>query len=155
MTALHRRTAVVALVASLTFAAPLLAGCSLIPHPGGSHGVSVPGMSVGTGALPKSWPSDVPVITGEIVTGAALGTGRDQVFNATVKVSGQEAADQITTQLTGAGFTAKTDATASTDSGTFLTFTSEKWNVAVVITKTDDKTGWVANYTVTSPEAGK
>jgi len=155
MTALHRRTAVVALVASLALAAPLLSGCSLIPHPGGGQGVSVPGLSVGKGALPKSWPAEVPVTKGEIVSGAALGEGKDRIFNATIKIAGQETADEISTQLTGAGFTAKTDASATTDSGTFLTFTSETWNVAVVVTKTDDKTGWVANYTVTSPDAGK
>jgi hypothetical protein len=149
MPALHRRTAVVALVAALALSAPLLTGCSLIPHPGGGHGVSLPGVSVGTGKLPKSWPSDVPVAKGEVVSGA----GKDQVFNATIKVDGQQAGDEIADQLTKAGFTSKDDASATTDSGSVLSFTSDRWNVAVVVTKGDDKTGWVANYTVMSPDA--
>jgi hypothetical protein len=153
MPALHRRTAVIALVAALALSAPLLSGCSLIPHPGGGHGVSLPGVSVGTGALPKSWPSDVPVAKGDVVSGAAIGTGKDQVFNATIKVDGAQAGDEISKQLTDAGFTSKGDASATTDTGSVLAFTSDKWNVAVVVTKGDDKTGWVANYTVMSPEA--
>ena len=154
MPALHRRTAVVALVAALALAAPLLSGCSLIPKPGGGHGISVPGVSVGTGKLPKSWPSQVPVAKGEVVSGAALGTGKDQIFNATIKVDGQQAGDEIAQQLTDAGFTAKDGGSVSTDSGAVLAFTSEKWDVAVVIAKGDDKTGWVANYTVKAPDAG-
>jgi hypothetical protein len=153
MPTFRRRTAAVALVAALALSAPLLSGCSLIPHPGGGHGVSLPGVSVGTGKLPKAWPSDVPVAKGEVVSGAALGTGKDQVFNATIKVDGQQAGDEIADQLTKAGFSAKDGGSASTEDGTVLTFSSDKWNVAVVVTKGDDKTGWVANYTVMSPDA--
>ena len=154
MPVLRRRTGVVALVAALALSAPLLAGCSLIPHPGGGHGISVPGVSVGTGKLPKAWPSDVPVAKGEVVSGAALGTGKDQVFNATIKVDGQQAGDEITKQLTDAGFAAKSDASATTDSGSVLAFASDRWDVAVVVTKGDQKTGWIANYSVKSSDAG-
>lgn len=141
-----RRTTVVALLAGLALSAPLLAGCSLIPHPAGSGGISLPGVSVGTGHLPKDWPADVPVIKGDVVAGASLGGAKGKLWNATIKVGGADAADQITSQLTGAGFT-RTGG-ASTDSGSTATYTKDKLVVLVVVTK-DDKNGWVANYSVT------
>lgn len=152
-----RRPVVVGLAAVAVIASSLsLSGCSIIAHAatGGSSGgggISVPGLSAGTGHLPKDWPSDVPTIKGDVVSGAALGNGKDEVWNGTIKVAdGQQAADDIKTQLTGAGFTAQDDGTVSTDTGSLATYTSDKWNVAVVITQDSSDKTWVANYTVTS-----
>lgn len=152
---LIRRPLVVGLAAVAVVASSLsLSGCSLIPHPGSSGaGISVPGLSAGTGHLPKDWPSDVPTIAGDVATGAALGTGAKEVWNATIKVAdGQKAAADIESQLTGAGFTAQDGGTVTTDSGSLATYTSDKWKVAVVITQNSSDKSWVANYTVMSAE---
>jgi len=142
-----RRTTAIALVAGLALSAPLLAGCSLIPHPGGGGGISLPGVSVGTGHLPKDWP-DVPVIKGDVVAGASLGdAAKGKLWNATIKVDGADAADQIKSQLTGAGFQGSD--IANTDQGSTATYSKDKLVVLVVVAK-DDKNGWVANYSVTS-----
>ncbi len=151
MHTLRRRTAAVALVAGLALVAPLLAGCSLIPHPGGGQGISLPGVSVGTGKLPKDWPSEVPVATGDIVAGASLGGDKGHIWNATVKVSGAGAADDIDGQLKGAGFQSQN--LVKGDSGSTAAYQKDAFVVAVVVTK-DSKDGWVANYTVTNdPDA--
>ena len=113
----------------------------------------MPGLSAGTGHLPKDWPSGVPVAKGDVVSGAALGTGKDETWNATIKVDGPQAADAIATQLTGAGFTANGDASATTDQGSVAAFTSSTWDVAVVVTKAG-KEGWVANYTIHAADGG-
>jgi hypothetical protein len=158
MTSLRRRRLpVIAVAGSLAIAMPLLlSGCSLIPHlPGsgsgsGGGGISIPGLgSAGTGKLPSSFPSDVPVVKGDIISGVSVGSGTDAVWNVTVKVASVDAFDGIQTQLTGAGFTAADDATAKTDKGATGAFSNDSWDVVVAVAKGDDKTGWVANYTVT------
>jgi hypothetical protein len=142
-----RRTTAVALIAGLALSAPLLAGCSLIPHPGSGGGISLPGVSVGTGHLPKDWPSEVPVIKGEVVAGASLGdASKGKIWNATIKVGGSDVTGQIKDQLTGAGFEGSD--IASTVDGSTATYHKDELVVLVVVTK-DDKNGWVANYSVT------
>jgi hypothetical protein len=144
-----RRPVTAGLAAALALAAPLLlTGCSLIPHPGGGHGVSLPGVSVGTGKLPKDWPSDVPVITGEIASGASVGSGDDKghLWNASVKVSGAEAADEIATQLTGAGF--QTGGSGGDANGAGAIYQKGDYTVLIAVAR-DGKDGWLANYTVT------
>jgi hypothetical protein len=148
----RRRLPLIALAGSLALAAPLmLSGCSLLHLPGSNGGgISIPGVgSAGTGKLPSDFPtSDVPVIKGEIVSGLSLGSGTDKAWNVTIKVSGVNAFDEIASQLKGAGFEAQ-DLGGKTDSGATGVFTKGDYNVAVLLSKADDKTGFVANYTVT------
>jgi hypothetical protein len=144
----RRRFTAIALAASLVVATPLLAGCGLIPHPGGGGGISLPGVSVGTGHLPKDWPSGVPVAKGDVVAGASLGgSDKGHVWNATIKVGGADAGDGIATQLTGAGFTSG-GVGGSTEQGSTATYAKDHYTVLVLVTK-DNKQGWIANYTVT------
>jgi hypothetical protein len=155
------RLATVALAASLLVASPLLlSGCSLLPHLPGSAGgstgggITIPGVgSFGSGKLPSDWPKEVPVTTGDVLTGASVGnaTSTDgEGWNATIKVDGADAYGTIKTQLTGAGFTVDSEPDPGDATGGTGTFESAKYDVLVVVTKTDDKTGWVANYTVTT-----
>lgn len=148
----RRRLPLIALAGALALAAPLLlSGCSLLHLPGSSGtGISIPGVgSAGTGKLPSDYPtSDVPVISGDVVSGLSLGTGKDKAWNVTIKVSGIDAFDQIVTQLTGAGFKQE-EVGGKTDDGATGVFTKDNYNVAVLLSKADDKTGYVANYTVT------
>ena len=149
----RRRLPLIALAGSLALAAPLmLSGCSLIHLPG-SHGtgISIPGIgSAGTGKLPSDFPtSDVPVIQGDVVSGLSLGTGKDKAWNVTIKVSGVDAFDEIASELTGAGFKQEEAGGKTSDGATGL-FTKDKYNVAILLSKADSKTGFVANYTVTT-----
>lgn len=151
ITTRRRRLPLIALAGSLALAAPLmLSGCSLVHLPGShSSGITIPGVgSAGTGKLPSDFPtSDVPVIKGDIVSGLSLGTGKDKAWNVTIKVSGIDAFDDIATQLTGAGFKQEELGGKTADGATGV-FTKGDYNVAVLLSKADDKTGFVANYTV-------
>lgn len=145
------------LAASLLVASPLLlSGCSLIPGHGGT-GINIPGVgSFGSGKLPSSWPKEVPVISGDVLTGASIGNANSkdgQGWNATIKVKDASAYGQIKTQLTGAGFKVDSEPDPGDDQGGTGTFETSKFDVLVVVTKTDDKTGWVANYTVTTADS--
>ena len=148
----RRRLPLIALAGSLALAAPLmLSGCSLLHLPGSNGGgVSIPGVgSVGSGKLPSDFPtSDVPVIKGDVVSGLSLGGDKDKVWNVTIKVSGIDAFDEIATELKGAGFTEE-EIGGKTDDGATGVFTKGDYNVAILLSKADDKTGFVANYTVT------
>jgi len=148
----RRRLPLIALAGSLALAAPLmLSGCSLLHLPGSqSSGISIPGVgSAGTGKLPSDFPTaDVPVIKGDIVSGLSLGSGNDKAWNVTVKVSGIDAIDEIASELTGAGFTQE-QLGGKTDSGATGAFSKGDYHVVILLSKADDKTGFVANYTVT------
>ncbi|HXR43773.1 MAG TPA: hypothetical protein VN759_03125 [Pseudolysinimonas sp.] len=154
MSTLYRRRLplTIALAAALAVASPLLlSGCSLIPHIGGgsSHGggISVPGLSAGSGKLPSDFPKEVPVITGDIVSGLGIGDAKKQkIWNVTVKVSGATAGQEVDTQMTGAGFQGQQ--LAQTDEGSTNTYTKGQYSALIVVQK-DSQKGWVANYTVT------
>jgi hypothetical protein len=154
----RRRLPLIALAGSLAHTAPLmLSGCSLLHLPGShSSGISIPGVgSAGTGKLPSDFPtSDVPVISGEVISGLSLGTGNDKAWNIMIKVSGVDAFDDITSQLTGAGFTHEEGVGGKTDDGATGVFTKDDYNVTILLSKGDDKTGYVANYTVAKSSAG-
>lgn len=146
------RLPMIATAVSVALAVPLLlSGCSLIHLPGsGGGGVSIPGVgSVGSGKLPSDFPSDVPVIKGDIVSGLSVGSGKDKVWNVTVKVSGVNAFDDIKKAFGDAGFTDGGLSGTTSDSATG-TFTKGDFSALVVVSKADEKTGWVANYTVSS-----
>ena len=152
------RALTAAIAASLLVASPLLlSGCSLLPGQHGGGGINIPGVgSFGSGKLPSSWPRDVPVISGDVLTGASIGNANSkdgQGWNATIKVSGADAYGQIKTQLTGGGFTVDSEPDPGDAQGGTGTFKSSKYDVLVVVTKADDKTGWVANYTVTTADS--
>ncbi len=147
------RPLTVALAASVLVASPLLlSGCSLLPGHGGS-GINIPGVgSFGSGKLPSDWPKAVPVASGDVLFGAAAGNvkGTDgRIWNVTIKVSGADDYGKIKSQLEGAGFKVDAEPDSGDASGGTGTFLKPPDSVLVVVTKADDKTGWVANYTVT------
>lgn len=152
------RALTVAIAAALLAASPLLlSGCSLLPgHNGG--GISIPGVgSFGSGKLPSDWPKQVPVISGDVLTGASIGNAKStdgEGWNATIKVKDASAYGQIKSQLEGAGFKVDSEPDAGDDQGGTGTFLKDPYAILVVVTKTDDKTGWVANYTVTQSTNG-
>ena len=142
-----RFTVPLALVLALAIA-PSLSGCFGNPLEqiveGATGGdVSLPGQSV-----PDDFPSDVPLIDGEVVFGMGVGNDDGKAWNVTVKVGGLDAVDQIKSQLEGAGFTANDAGIGgTTDEGATLVYDNGTYNVLVVVSK-DAENGFVANYTV-------
>ncbi len=141
------------LTASLVVASPLLlSGCSLLPGSGGA-GITIPGVgSFGAGKLPADFPKSVPVASGKVIFAAGAGNAKSsdgRIWNATISVSGADAYGQIKSQLEGAGFKVDAEPDSGDATGGTGTFVKDPDSVLVVVTKADDKTGWVANYTVT------
>ena len=142
-----RITVPLALVLALAIA-PSLSGCFGNPIEqiveGATGGdVSLPGQSV-----PDDFPSEVPLVDGEVVFGMGVGNDDGKAWNVTVKVSGIDAADTIKSQLEGAGFTAnEAGIGGTTDDGATLVYDNGTYNVLVVVSK-DTENGFVASYTV-------
>ena len=133
----------------------MLSGCGLIHLPGSNGGgISIPGVgSVGSGKLPSSFPSEVPVVKGDILSGISAGSGDDQGWNVSIKVSGLDAFTDIESQLKAAGFTESEGSPIITDQASTGTFSSDNYDVIVAVVKADEKTGFVANYTVAKHKA--
>lgn len=111
---------------------------------GGSGGTSSDGTTTETDTettpgldgyvgLPDTFPSDVPVIDGEVVFGIDLGTGWSIVVATDDIVAGYTAAAD---KLTGAGFTS--DVSSSTADGSFGSFSSAAFTVQVTATDSAD-----------------
>jgi len=142
-----RVTVPLALVLALVIT-PMLAGCfgnpieQLVEGATGGD-VSLPGQSV-----PDDFPSDVPLVDGEVVFGLGVGNDDGKAWNVTIKVSGLDTADQIKSQLEGAGFTAnEAGIGGATDEGATLVYDNGTYNVLVVVGKDSDN-GFIASYTV-------
>lgn len=139
-------TIIIAAALALSIA-PAVTGCSMIEgvieqQTGGD-------VDLGGKSIPKDFPADVPLAEGDVVYGAGIKSSDGQAWNVTIKVSGADAFDAITTQLEDAGFTANGGVGGSTADGGTGTFTSDKYGVAVIVSKDADN-GFVANYTVTT-----
>jgi hypothetical protein len=123
-----------------------LGGCSLARNV--VEGATGGKVDIGGASVPSTFPKDaVPLVTGDVVYGASLKTEEGQGWNVTIKVSGLDAYDGISTQLTGAGFTA--GQSGRDDLGATGTFAKDPYAVVVLVSKPDAKTGWTVNYTVT------
>jgi hypothetical protein len=130
-------------IAIALFAGPALAGCSVqnLVHDVTGGKVDVPGKSV-----PKDFPSAVPLASGEVLSGAAVGDAKAKVWNVTVRVKNGSAIDDVLTTLTSAGFTCKTLTKTTADGGAIV---GDKGKINVVVVEIKDDKGFVLNYTVT------
>jgi hypothetical protein len=140
-----------AIAGVLLVGTPLITGCSLINNVVNSAtGGNVP-EGLGTGqSVPADFPSDVPLIDGDVVFGLSLpGDNGEKAWNVTINVSGADAFETIKTQLTDAGFDYKE--LSAGESGSTGAFTKETLSVLVVVAA-GDGTQWTANYTVTNAE---
>lgn len=139
---IKRITVPIAIVIAL-LAGPALAGCSVqnLVHDVTGGTVDVPGK-----AVPKDFPSEVPLASGEVLSGAGVGDAKSKIWNVTIRANGVTAIDEELSILAAAGFDCKT-LTATTSDGGALACSKGKLKVAVVEIK-DDK-GYVLNYTVT------
>ena len=148
MTSLRNRFTVPVAIALAVVFAPSLAACSMIPIDGIIEGATGGAVQSGTD-IPEGFPSEVPIIDGEITFGGSLGDATNRVYNVTVKVDGLESYDTIKAELEAAGFTSAVAGTAG--AGGTGAFSNANWGVLVVVSE-DGSNGFLANYTVTSAE---
>lgn len=130
---------------------PMLAGCFGNPVETIIEGATGGEVDLGGTSIPDGFPAEVPVIDGEIVFGAGVGSGADKIYNVTVRVSDGTAIDQIKTELEAAGFVSQADTGDASGGGTYIGST-DAWGVLVVVSDSGAD-GWVANYTVTPATA--
>lgn len=140
-----RKRVTLALVLSIAIA-PVVSGCSVQSVIENATGGTV---DVGGKSVPGDFPSDVPLIDGEVLYGAALGKNDAKVWNVTIKVADVSAFDTITGQLEDAGFSAPEALGGATADGATGAFDGDRFGVLVVVSKDADN-GFVANYTVTT-----
>lgn len=149
MPTLRNRFTVPLAIAMTLVTAPLLAGCfggnpieNIIEGATGGD-VDLPGNQV-----PSDFPSEVPLIDGEVVFALGVGDENGKVYTITVKVSGMDAIDQITSELEAAGFTSSFDVDTSDGGGATAIYENDTWGVLVTVTEDSDN-GFTATYIVT------
>lgn len=141
-----RRISTALAIASALVIGPMLSGCGALE--GIIEQVTGGEVDVSIGQLPEGWPTEVPVIDGQIIGGGT--TEADDgtpIWNVTVTVEGEEAFADIQTQLEGAGFEA-VDA-GELDGGDSITsgaFKNDTYGVFVAVSGSDGN--FIANYTV-------
>ncbi len=135
------------LAVSLALVAPALTGCGLIQD--AVEQATGGDVDFGGNSVPEDFPSEVPLIEGEVLSGASAGNADGKVWNVTIKVDDASAFDEITAQFEAAGFE-PSELGGTSDQGATGTFTKDPYGVFVVVAGGDTAEGWVANYTVTS-----
>lgn len=134
-----RRLAPFFVVAALALG-PALSGCSLVEGAVNGAVEEVSGGNVSLGSLPSGWPTEVPVIDGDIVGGGKNPDG-GAGWVAVIKSSAADPIADATTQLEAAGFTAPEGVTPADipgleglGEGAYLT---QNANFAVVVAGSD------------------
>ena len=154
MTSIRTRFAIpVAIIAALVIA-PTLSGCGLIS--GLVSKASDGQVQLGGNKVPADFPSDIPLIKGDVIYGLSVnGDDGNKGWNVTIKVDSADAFDEISTELTDAGFTASGDQSGDADDSTSGgVFGNDEWAIVVAVTG-DKSAGFVANYTVASADTAK
>ena len=138
-----KRASVPVAIVLAILAGPALAGCSVqnLVHDVTGGKVDVPGKSV-----PKDFPSEVPLASGEVMSGAGVGDSKSKIWNVSVRAKDGTAIDDVLTTLTSAGFDCKTLTETSADGGALV---GVKGNLNVAVVEIKDSKGFVLNYTVT------
>src|SRR5690554_2570093 len=143
----RRRRIWAVVIAASVLVAPALSGCSMNPIESAIEGATGGNVDIGGTSIPDDFPSEVPLIDGEVVGAFGVGTAPDKVWTVTVKVPEASAADTIKADLEGAGFTAAVDDAAIGGLSGGM-YSNENYGVLVVVAEDGDG-GWAANYTVT------
>ncbi|HMH59228.1 MAG TPA: hypothetical protein VK537_08610 [Galbitalea sp.] len=151
MSSLRRRVTIPIAIVLAVSSVPLLTGCFGNPIQGvvnaATGGKVKLGGGGGAGSLPSDFPSSVPVYKGKIDSALGLGSGKKEVWNVSVELSGDQTST-IKDELTKGGFKVDESGTAGTDGGTIVA-NNKTYGVLVVIAKGPTKGTWIANYTVT------
>ncbi len=138
-----KRASVPVAILLAILAGPALAGCSVqnLVHDVTGGKVDVPGKSI-----PKDFPSEVPLASGEVLSGAGVGDSKSKIWNVSVRAKDGAAIDDVLATLTSAGFDCKTLTETSADGGALV---GDKGNLNVAVVEIKDNKGFVLNYTVT------
>jgi len=133
---------------------PSMTGCSIVNNlVGSATGGNLPDGLGGGQSVPSDFPSEVPLVDGEVVFGVSLpGDNGEKAWNVTINVSGADAFESITTQLTDAGF--EYQGLTEGESGSSGKFTKDPLTVLVVVAA-GNGSQWTANYTVTNAETSQ
>jgi hypothetical protein len=150
-TSRSRILSAIVLAASLLVVAPAVTGCGTIAD--AIEGATGGDVDLGGTSVPDDFPSEVPLIDGEVVAGGAIGNADGKIWNVTVKVPDVSAFDEITADFESAGF--ESTEVTSGEQGASATFTKDPYGVLVVVAGGDTTQGWVANYTVTQNSSGQ
>ncbi|MGV8852800.1 MAG: hypothetical protein ACOH1M_09585, partial [Rhodoglobus sp.] len=124
---------------------PALSGCfgnpieSIVEQATGGQ------VDLGGKEIPEGFPSEVPIVAGEVQFGIAAGDGESRGYNVTILAGAESPLDGIETALADAGFEIQLQGSGSDGEGTVI-FTGDTWVGGVIVAKTDD--GYTANYTV-------
>ena len=135
----------IALATALVLA-PALTGCGgiegLIEQATGGE------VNVSIGSLPDGWPTEVPVIDGDIIAGGTAANDSDNPgWNVTIKVENEAAFADIKAQLEGAGFES-VDAGELDGGDTISSGAFKNANYGVLVAVSGSDGAFVANYTV-------
>lgn len=140
-----RAVASIAIILAIA-AAPILSGCSVQSIIENATGGQV---DVGGKSVPDDFPTEVPLIDGEVVYGGGLGSGESKAWNVTIKVADLAAFETISASLTEAGFTPPLTGSGELEGGVGGAFENANYGLLVVVSS-DGGEGFIANYTVTT-----
>ncbi|GAA1227659.1 hypothetical protein [Rhodoglobus aureus] len=140
----RRISAAIAIVLAVGIT-PALSGCFGNPLENIVEQATGGQVSLGGNEIPEGFPSEVPVVSGEVQFGIAAGEGESRGYNVTILVGAESPLDGIETELADAGFELQLQGSGADGEGTVI-FTSDTWVGGVIVAKTDD--GYTANYTV-------
>lgn len=103
-------------------------------------------VDIGGASVPKNFPSDVPLVSGSVISGSSINTEDGNIWNVAIKASDPAAVGGIDSELTGAGFESVGEGLTSED-GSSKMFSKDPYGILVIVGK--DDSGFIVNYTVT------
>ena len=140
------RNRLTAAIAVSLLIAPALAGCSVNPIESAIEGVTGGNIDLSGTTIPDDFPSEVPLLGGEVVNAMAAGTAPEKIWTVTMKVTDASVLEGVKADMEAAGFTSELGEAAVGDI-TGGMYTSETYSVLIVVAEEKDS-GWMATYTV-------
>lgn len=151
----RRISATIAVVIALGLS-PALSGCSSNPIENLVEQATGGKVELGGKEIPEGFPSEIPLVEGEMQFGIAAGEGESRGYNITILAGAESPLKAIESDFADAGFEIQLQGSGSDGAGTVV-FTGDAWIGAVIVANTDE--GYTANYTVapagdSEPSAG-
>ena len=141
-----QRKGLTAVIAASLLIAPTLAGCSANPIESAIEGVTGGNVDLSGTTIPDDFPSEVPLLDGEVVNAMAAGTAPEKIWTVTMKVTDASVLEGVKADMEAAGFTSELgDAAVGGLTGGM--YSNETYSVLIVVAEEKDG-GWMATYTV-------
>jgi hypothetical protein len=141
-----QRKGLTAVIAACLLIAPALAGCSVNPIESAIEGVTGGNIDLGGTTIPGDFPSEVPLIDGEVVNAMAAGKAPEKIWTVTMKVADASVLEGVKADMEAAGFTSELGE-AAVGGLTGGMYANETYSVLIVVAEEKDS-GWMATYTV-------